>query len=387
MPPQAVQSDPAGWLAEGPSWAERDAAGRRAMLTEILAQVSRAALQGEGRDEVLQGIVDCLTNRLPVALASIILLDEEGTHFVHEVWSGTLDLDAPAGAPGHEPWPITKGAAGRCIRTGRAQLLTDVDGDPDYVVGHDSVRSEYLVPIRHRGRLLGVLNLESTEREFFNPQACLVFDAVAAQVAGAIHLARVVHELEQANRALRESSMRDGLTGIANRRCFDRHLAEGWDCMGSEARPLALLLVDADCFKQLNDSLGHQHGDECLRELARLCAAVAEERRGGLAARYGGEEIALLLPRHDQEQARAVAEELRRRILARALAHPASPVDRFVTVSIGVAAVTPAPGLTPQLLISAADRGLYLAKASGRNRVRTGYVRSRTRPVEFDRRR
>ena len=94
MPPQAVQSDPAGWLAEGPSWAERDAAGRRAMLTEILAQVSRAALQGEGRDEVLQGIVDCLTNRLPVALASIILLDEEGTHFVHEVWSGTLDLDA-----------------------------------------------------------------------------------------------------------------------------------------------------------------------------------------------------------------------------------------------------------------------------------------------------
>ncbi|HLU13512.1 MAG TPA: sensor domain-containing diguanylate cyclase, partial [Arenimonas sp.] len=378
LSPQAVQSNPAGWLVDGPSWAERDAAGRRAMLTEILAQVSRAALQGEGRDEVLQGIVDCLTSRLPVALASIILLDEEGTHFVHEVWSGTLELDTPAGSPGSEPWPITKGAAGRCIRTGRAQLLTDVDEDPDYVTGHDSVRSEYLVPIRHRGRLLGVLNLESTERDFFTPQACLVFDAVAAQVAGAIHLARVVHELELANRALRESSMRDGLTGIANRRSFDQRLAEDWNCMGSEARSLALLLVDADCFKELNDSLGHQHGDECLRELAQVCADVAERSRG-IAARYGGEEMALLLPRHDLEQARTVAEELRRRVLARALAHPASPVARHVTVSIGVAAVVPAPGLNPHMLISAADRGLYMAKASGRNRVRAGYVRSRAR--------
>ncbi|WP_188310322.1 GGDEF domain-containing protein [Arenimonas fontis] len=348
------------------------------MLTEILAQVSRAALQGEGRDEVLQGIVDCLATRLPVALASIILLDEEGTHFVHAVWSGVLELDAPAGAPGSEPWPITKGAAGRCVRTGRAQLLTDVDGDPDYVPGHDSVRSEYLVPIRHRGRLLGVLNLESTERDFFSPQACLVFDAVAAQVAGAIHLARVVHELELANRALRESSMRDGLTGIANRRSFDQRLAEDWDCMGREARPLALLLVDADCFKELNDSLGHQHGDECLRELARICANVAERNRG-LAARYGGEEMAVLLPRHDLDRARAAAEDLRREVLAQALAHPASRVARHVTVSIGVAAVVPAPGMSPHLLVSAADRGLYLAKASGRNRVRAGYVRSRTR--------
>ncbi|WP_146907086.1 GAF domain-containing protein [Arenimonas daejeonensis] len=140
------------------------------MLTGILAQVSREALQGEGLDAVLQAIVDCLLRRLPVALASIILLDDEAAFFVHEVWAGKLDLDQPAGAPGSEPWPVSKGAAGRCARTGQAQLLTDVDDDPDYVPGHDSVRAEYLMPIRHHGRLLGVLNLESTESDFSSPR-------------------------------------------------------------------------------------------------------------------------------------------------------------------------------------------------------------------------
>jgi diguanylate cyclase (GGDEF)-like protein len=355
---RALSADP------GLPWSERDAPGRRALLTEILAQVSREALQCEGVEAVLQGIVDCLLHRLPVAIASIILLNDEGTFFVQEVGSGELDLDIPVSGS----WPVTVGATGRCARSGQAQLIADVEHDPDYVPGNRAVRSEYLVPIRHREHLLGVLNLESTHEDFFTPEACAVFDAVADQVAGAIHLARVVRELETANRKLQQLSMSDGLTGIANRRCFDQRLTADWQRMARERKPLALLLVDADCFKPLNDALGHLRGDECLRELARLCSE-AIEYEDDLAARYGGEEIALLLPARNLRQARRRAEQLRANIVAAAMPHPVSPVAAHVTVSIGVGVVWPDADIATERLIATADRALYAAKASGRNCV------------------
>jgi diguanylate cyclase (GGDEF)-like protein len=353
------------WIANpGLPWAERDAPGRRALLTEILAQVSREALQGEGVEAVLQAIVDCLLQRLPVAIASIILLNDEGTHFVQEVGSGELDLDIPVSGS----WPVTIGASGRCVRSGRPQLIADVEHDPDYVPGNRAVRSEYLVPISHRQRLLGVLNLESTRQDFFTPEACAVFDAVADQVAGAIHLASVVRELETANRKLQRLSMSDGLTGIANRRCFDLRLAAEWSRLARERRSLALLLVDADRFKPLNDALGHLRGDECLRELARLCSEILEHE-DDLAARYGGEELALLLPGRDLRQSRRMAERLRSNVAAVAMPHPDSPVAPHVTVSIGVGVIWPNLDDAPHRLIGTADRALYAAKAGGRNRV------------------
>ena len=136
--------------------------------------------------------------------------------------------DAVKRARSRMPWPVEVGAAGRCARTGEVQLIADVAHDPDYVPGNDTVQSEYIVPIRHRVRLHGVLNLESTQADFFTPEVRAMFDAVALQIAGTIHLARVVRELELANRKLERLSMSDGLTGIANRRCFDLRLTEEW---------------------------------------------------------------------------------------------------------------------------------------------------------------
>ncbi|WP_324321251.1 sensor domain-containing diguanylate cyclase [Arenimonas sp.] len=338
------------------------------MLTEILAQVSREALQGEGLEAVLQGIVDCLVRRLPVAIASIILLSDDGAQFTQEVWAGVLDLDTPIGASMNAPWPVSVGAAGRCARTGEPQLILAVEKDPDYVPGNTAVRSEYLVPIHHHDRRLGVLNVESTRTDFFTGEACGVFDAVAAQIAGAIHLARVVGELELANRKLHQLSMSDGLTGIANRRCFDQQLAQDWQRLAHANQPLALALVDADCFKALNDARGHLYGDECLRELARLCtqAAIGD---GDLVARFGGEELVLLLPGRGLRPARDLAERLRRSVEKHAMAHPASPVSDCVTVSIGVSALYPALSQAPEYLVAVADRALYAAKARGRNCV------------------
>jgi diguanylate cyclase (GGDEF)-like protein len=352
------------------AWSGGDT-GRQALPTEILARISREALQGEGLDAVLQRIVDCLVQGVPVALASIVLLSDDGSTFVKEVWAGELELDQPQL---ESYWPVTVGAAGRCARTGVAQLITDVDTDPDYVPGNLAVRAEYLVPIRHRARLHGVLNIESTRADFFGADACAVFDAIADQVAGAIHLARIAGELEAANRKLEQLSMSDGLTGIANRRCFDQRLGEEWRRAVREGLSLALLLVDADNFKALNDALGHVHGDECLRTLARLCCDAIDGERD-LVARYGGEELVVLLPGRDLRSARRIAERLRQRIELAALPHPDSAVAQCVTASIGVAALVPAQLRAPEQLILAADHALYAAKARGKNRV-AGVARS-----------
>ncbi len=354
------------WAPEVPKvpWEERDAPARIATLTTLLALVTSEALQGETVESVLQRIVDCIVSNLPVAIASIILLNEQRTHFVEEVFAGKLDLELPADLP----WPVAIGAAGRCARSGEAQLLVDPESDPDYVPGNRAVAAVYLVPIRHGARLHGVLNLESTERGFFTAEVRTVFDAIAVQIAGAIHLARVVRELELANRRLERLSMLDGLTGIANRRCFDDQLARQWEQHARSGQWLALVLADVDLFKALNDRCGHVHGDDCLRHLAQVLRELANESQG-LAARYGGEEFVLLLPGRDLAQARRTADVLRRRVNDCGMSHPASSISAHVTVSAGVSAIQPTLEDAPAMLILAADHALYRAKQRGRNRI------------------
>lgn len=345
-------------------WEGRDAITRSAVLNRVLVRISREALQGDNLDALMRGICECLVAELPVAIASVILLDDAGTHFVNEVYAGEFTLSP---LPSEGAWPVSRGCAGRCARTGVAQLVDDVDRDPDYVAGNASVRSEYLIPIRHRQRMHGVLNLESTQADFFDAEVCRVFDAVADLVAGAIHFARMADELQAANGKLEQLSMIDGLTGIANRRQYDMALAKWWSSLAEAGRPLALLMVDVDAFKALNDTCGHLYGDDCLRELARICEQHAGST--GLAARFGGEELVLLLPELAIPEAVHAAEALRACVEAMALRHPASPVGPHLTVSVGVASTIPVPTDAPEQLLAAADRALYAAKAGGRNRV------------------
>ncbi|MEO8308520.1 MAG: diguanylate cyclase [Pseudomonadota bacterium] len=346
-------------------WDAQDAPARQATLTRILIRISREALQGASLDSLMQGICDCLVAELPVAIVSVLLLDDDNSEFVHEVYSGEFTR-SPLAVTGR--WPITVGAAGRCVQLGRPHLIPDIAIDPDYVPGNETARSEYLVPIRHGRRLHGVLNLESARTDFFGPDACGVFDAVADLVAGAIHFARMADELTEANRKLQQLSMRDALTGIANRRQFDARLAETWARQGRESAPLALLLADADFFKALNDSAGHLRGDECLRRLARICERFAVDEQD-LVARYGGEEFVLLLPGRTLDAAIAQGEALRRAVAEEALAHPASSLAPHLTISVGVAVLVPSADALPEHLVAAADRAMYDAKTGGRDRV------------------
>lgn len=351
----ARTNGPGGGAATG-------AASHHAALADVLVEVSLAASRSGSLDEMLQDIVDCVVRRLPIAIACIFLVNTRRTHFVQTVHAGSLDLDLPSN------WPVRRGVAGRCVREGRAQLVTDVATDADYITGNTAVCAEYVVPIRHRDSLLGVLSLQSTKHGFFDAEGCRVFDAVALQIAGIIHLARVVQELEQTNRQLEKMSLRDGLTGIANRLCFERVLHLTWKDHDATGRSVALLMVDVDHFKGLNDAHGHLYGDKCLRHIARQCMLVAR-RREDLAARYGGEEFALLLANCGPAEAVRAAEQLRSAVETLAIPHPASSVAPGVTVSVGVATSLPYAALPPEALVECADRALYRAKHEGRNRV------------------
>jgi len=180
--------------------------------------------------------------------------------------------------------------------------------------------------------------------------------------------------LEERNRALGEAnerlttlSYRDGLTGVANRRHLDDMLAQEWNRAFRAGTPISFVLADIDHFKKLNDSLGHQEGDVCLRKVAEVLAENAR-RSGDLAARFGGEEFGVLLPGAPEEAAFQVAETMRTRLEALKMPHPASPLG-IVTASFGVATFHPRDGGTAQELVASADEALYAAKKAGRNRV------------------
>lgn len=175
-------------------------------------------------------------------------------------------------------------------------------------------------------------------------------------------------ELERLARKLERMSNQDGLTGIANRRCFDDTMVKEWVRNGREDAPLGLLMIDIDHFKHYNDALGHVDGDACLRSVSEAIRA-AVHRPGDLVARYGGEEFAVILPNTDYHGCKSVAETIHSNLSKSCIEHPNSTVSCSVTVSIGVASGIPTCETTPEHLLHAADRALYQAKQSGRNRT------------------
>ena len=174
--------------------------------------------------------------------------------------------------------------------------------------------------------------------------------------------------LVKKSRSLRHQALKDALTGIANRRQLDIRLVREFNRAIDENRTLAIVILDVDHFKKYNDQHGHPAGDECLKFIAN-CVNGGRRRSEDLAARMGGEEFAILLPNTGLRGAIAVAESIRKTVASQRLTH----IDGFshsVTVSCGVHALIPVEGMLSQELIAAADRALYLAKSSGRNRVR-----------------
>ncbi|ATX80217.1 diguanylate cyclase (GGDEF) domain-containing protein [Mariprofundus aestuarium] len=160
----------------------------------------------------------------------------------------------------------------------------------------------------------------------------------------------------------------DKLTGIPNRRFFDETLSNEWAHALRAKTPISLVLCDIDYFKKYNDALGHQAGDNCLRQVAEIMSSILQ-RPIDSVSRYGGEEFAYIFPFTDEEGAKNRVDVLQRTLKKQRIPHPESDAADHVTISVGVASIIPNASQSPDDLISKADQALYRAKEKGRNQI------------------
>jgi diguanylate cyclase (GGDEF)-like protein len=217
-----------------------------------------------------------------------------------------------------------------------------------------AIRSRVVVPLTMYGETIGALVAEAPIADAFGPNQRRLLDAIGSQAAAAVENARLY--------ALANI---DGLTGLYCRRYLDVRIADEIERAHRFGTSFALILMDLDDFKQLNDTLGHQAGDRALREVA---AIAASQLRGvDLAARYGGEELAFLLPRTSLADAQAVAERIREAVAMHSLVENGRRMR--ITASLGVAGWAESGVDDLHSLVARADAALYRAKAAGKNRV------------------
>lgn len=235
-------------------------------------------------------------------------------------------------------------------------------------------RSVLVLPVINQGRLIALIYLEHELLEgAFTERHLKTLELLGAQAAISLVNARHVEQLErkvaERTEELRLMSMKDGLTGIANRRSFDERLGSEWRRALRTGKPLSLMMIDIDHFKPYNDHYGHVDGDRCIRAVAQTLERVIN-RSTDLVARYGGEEFGAILPDTDLESATWLAEACLKALAELALPHAASAAGPSVSLSIGLCSMLPDAESASELLVTRADQALYEAKRAGRNRVR-----------------
>jgi diguanylate cyclase (GGDEF)-like protein len=175
-----------------------------------------------------------------------------------------------------------------------------------------------------------------------------------------------VTERKLAEEAVDKLARLDGLTNIYNRRAFDEFLKEQWEVCTRLNQPMSLAMIDLDHFKLLNDTYGHQAGDDCLVVIGALLSSFAS-RPGDLCARYGGEEFALIWSNTDLEEAEVMTMQILDKVRALNIPNQGSSIVPYMTASIGLAEMMPSQEVDAKTLVTHADQLLYKAKAAGRN--------------------
>lgn len=184
------------------------------------------------------------------------------------------------------------------------------------------------------------------------------------------------HQAEQ----LSILSNQDPLTGLANRRYLDKVLENEWNRSISHQTPITIMMIDIDCFKQYNDTLGHLNGDHCLKQIANLLNSVTS-RSNDLVARYGGEEFLLLFTLTNEDQALIKAKYLMELVHDIGIIHPQSSVSKYLTVSVGIATIIPTLNNSLSEFIAHADHALYISKSNGKNQFHLTKLHEATNDV------
>ncbi len=322
----------------------------RTLLFELLHE-SASSLD---LDAVLNVLVTRIGPALRANRLAVLLGDADGGFEIRAAWGfDDSPVGRAIGRPSRGPWSVERGA----------MVVPDVSRAPRAVDFWDELPrtgSFAAFPIRHGDEEIGLLVLTRPEDDPLGELTAHYLEAVADQAALAIHNAQLVKRLE-------DLATHDELTGLPNRRLFERRLARAFAYSDRYGHEVGLLALDIDHFKQLNDRHGHAAGDEALVALAK--ALEEHTREVDTVARAGGEELWILLPQTGLDAAADVAEKLRAEVARLAIrGAKEQPLGRF-SVSIGAAARR--PGESQADLLARADAALYDAKRSGRDRVIT----------------
>jgi len=227
-------------------------------------------------------------------------------------------------------------------------------------------------PLLVNNKIIGIMTIQSKEKNAFTPYHIEMIKALSAYAAIAINNAKKSRELEKLNQILLSLSEKDSLTGIANRRKFDNYINNVWNICIEEKTSVALLLIDIDYFKEYNDNLGHLEGDKCLINVARTLANL--NSRKYFVARYGGDGFVIILLKCSIDSAIKFGENIKNEMVKLDIPHKFSKTSDWVTVSIGVSLVIPSYDIAINELVRKADGALYIAKRNGRNQVSTDSI-------------
>ena len=346
---------------------------RWAMEAETLRQAGLAVTASLRLEDTIRRILQQLRKVVPYDSATVLWLRDESLEVVGIYGKGERERLLGVQIPLRPEIPLT-----RVIRTRKPYILPDTQAFRGQHPARQScahVRSWVGVPLVLQSRVIGMISLESTRPHHFTAEHVRLAMGFAAHVAIALHNAHLYERT-------RHQAITDPLTGLYNRRYFMELAHREHRQALREGASLAILMLDLDHFKRVNDTYGHLVGDQALRAVALLCQDHL--RQTDIIGRYGGEEFIVLLPAtriHAEDIAHRIAERLRRAIASTPIRTPQGEVR--LTVSIGAATLSEA-GEALDVLIQRADQALYLAKQQGRNRVVVWSEAQRALPPDSD---
>jgi diguanylate cyclase (GGDEF)-like protein/putative nucleotidyltransferase with HDIG domain len=313
----------------------------------LINNVSSHAITTLDPDEMLAKIAAEMEKHLAYDHIGIAILDYSAKELIVQAEAG-----ARREAVGRRI-VLGEGLVGQVARSGQTTIVREVNASAPRLVLPGSMASVAL-PVTYGEQFLGVLYVETSEPCDFSEQDVLLLRTLADLFAGALHNALTFQKAQ-------EQAITDGLTGVKTHRFLMEALSAEWKRSTRANRPLALVLMDLDRFKFVNDFYGHLEGDVVLQRVGHILEQNC--RRSDVVARYGGDEFVILMPETSVEQARQLANKLRGWIASDPLLR-----DKNITASFGIAAF-PVHGSTPQELIQVADSSMYLSKHQGGNLV------------------
>lgn len=324
----------------------------------LLIELSYALNSSLELDEILESLVSILQQKMNYLGLVVLLKDED---------EGVLRVKKSFGyEDGEQLKNLTfrpgEGISGRVLESGEMILVNDTTHDPRFLhyKGRKIIDGSFLsIPMKFKGEIIGVLNFSRPGTYMFKDEEIALLKAVANQAAIAIKNAELYQKTL-------ELSITDALTGLYNRRYFFKRFTEAIEGFLRYKTGFAILMIDIDHFKDFNDTYGHKAGDEILKRVAYILSTRV--RKVDIVARYGGEEFIILFPRLRKKEAVDLGEKLRKNVELSKFVFEGEPIDRKITISVGVAAF-PEDSSDPNMIIELADRALYEAKRRGRNQT------------------